>query len=117
MFQAENLNPFVLWQSIMGRFDNPTNQAGFLLKHINILMDLRLDSSTTATKFIAEFENTLLKLRSYGANVAEDAIVLKAFLLRAIQDDEYKSTQYYILSHPEATLQAILQTYQTEKRR
>jgi hypothetical protein len=94
---------------VMKRFDTPANTAGLLLKHINSLVDLRLDQSTTATKFISDFEETVLKLRTYGAKVADDQLVLRAFLLRAIQDEEYKLTQDFILSHPESTAKEILQ--------
>lgn len=101
-------DPLELWNKVTDKFETPANKAGFLLKAIKNLIDIRLDVTSSASKFISDFQEILFKLKSYGAGITKDEPTLRAILLRAIQDDDYKGTQDYILDHPTCSYQEIL---------
>lgn len=108
LLQQGKQDPMELWKRVTDKFETPANKAGFLLKAIKNLIDVRLDSANTASQFISDFQDILFKLMSYGAGIVKDEPTLRAILLRAIQDDDYKGTQDYILDHPTCTHHDIL---------
>jgi len=115
MIKDSNYNPITLWNSVIERFESKASKAGFLLNEIRTLIDLRLDASTTASHFVASFEACLLRLVSFNAKIAEDEATIRALLLRAIQDDDYKSTQDYITANPECDPTSIYEHLQNRE--
>ncbi len=89
-------------------YDTALNRANVVLFDIRRLLSIRLDSDTTASKFISDFRNCLQRLRKNNARLSEDTDTLRALLLVAIQDDDFEMVHDSIVHKPESGVETIL---------
>lgn len=102
------LDSVALWSRLEVYYDTALNRANVVLFDIRRLISLRLDPSTTATKFISDFRDCLQRLRKNNARIAEDTDTLRALLLVAIQDDDFEMVRDSIVHKPAHGVESIL---------
>ena len=115
MYDEGNFNPRDLWLDLSAYYDTPVNRANINVYEIRRLFSLVLDESTTPTKFIADMRNCLQRLKAHKATIGEDADTLRAFLLIAIQDDDFDSIRDSILESPGKSIEDLLGEIRTKE--
>ncbi len=80
-----NLNPCTLWATLIQYSDTALNRANVVLYEIQHLISLQLDADVLPSKFISDFNDSLLCLSKNKAKLAADNDTLRALLLVVIQ--------------------------------
>ena len=115
MYDDSNFNHRELWVSLAAYYDTPVNRANINVYEIRRLFCLVLNESTAATTFIADMRTCLQRLKSHKAKIGEDLDTLWAFLLIAIQDDDFDSVRDSILESPNKTIKELLTEIRTKE--
>jgi hypothetical protein len=102
------LNPVSLWSQLEKYYDTSLNRANVVLFDVRRLLNFRLTTDITASKFITDFRMCLQRLRANKAKIAEDTDALRAFLLVAIQDEAFDSVRESIVRRPDSDIETIL---------
>ena len=102
------LDPVELWKKLEAYYDTALNRANVVLFDVRRLLNFRLTPDGTASKFITDFRVCLQRLRANKAKLADDKDSLRAFLLVAIQDDDFDSVRESIVRRPATDIEAIL---------
>ena len=108
MLDNKEVDPVPLWLALEDYYDTTLNRANVVLFDIRRVLNLRLDGTGTATKFISEFRECLQRLRKNKARLADDTDTLRALLLVAIQDDDFDNVRDAIVHKPEGSVESIL---------
>ena len=108
MLDDKTYDPVVLWKRLETYYDTNLNRANVLLFGIRRLVELRLDSSSNATKFISDYRDCVQRLRKINARMADDEDALRTLLLVAIQDDDFACVRDAIVKTPGMSVEAIL---------
>lgn len=98
-----------LYKSLEATFNTDANKANFVVFAVKSLIDVRLDHNISVEHFLSDWNKILLRLQQNGSDLASNKQMLRAFLLHAIQSDEFREVQTYILSHPEEPMATYLQ--------
>jgi len=93
------LNPCTLWTTLTQYFDTALNRANVVLYEIQRLIGLRLDADVLPSKFISNFNDSMLRLTKNKAKLAADNDTLRALLLVAIQDDSFDPVREAIIEN------------------
>jgi len=99
-----DLSVYNLFKALEATFDTAANKANFVVTAVKQLVDIRLDSTTTAEAFISEFQQILTDLEDNGTNLNDIRVILRAFLINAIDAEEFKNEQIFIIDHPDKSL-------------
>ena len=67
-----NQNPVTLWAQLDAYYDTTLNRANVVLFDVRRLLNFRLTTDVTASKFITDFRVCLQRLRANKAKLAED---------------------------------------------
>ena len=108
MLDNKEVDPVPLWLALEDYYDTTLNRANVVLFDIRRVLNLRLDGTGTATKFISEFRECLQRLRKNKARLADDTDTLRALLLVAIQDDDFDNVRDAIVHKPDGSVENIL---------
>ena len=108
MLDDKVYDPFALWMQLETYYDTSLNRANIVLYEIRRLFNLRLVPDTTATKFISDYRDCMQRLRKHKVRLAEDNDALRAFLLSAIQDDDFECVRDSIVKAPNSGVDTIL---------
>ena len=108
LYDDNKCNPLELWKNIEQWYDTSVNCANMVLFEVKKLLSLCLDSDDVPTKFVTDFNECLLWLKKNKAGLATDADTLRALLLVAIQDDQFKLVRYMIVKEPTRGMDEIL---------
>ena len=79
-----------------------------VLIEVKKLLSLRLDPDIVPTKFIADFNECLLRLKKNKAGLVTDTDTLQALLLVAIQDEQFEPVWDMIVKEPTRGVDEIL---------
>lgn len=101
-------NAYKLWSGLSTYYDTKLERANATLTQVKKILELRLDSSITATEFIADWNECLTTLEKVGASLATDNDTLRALLLVAIQDDSYDTVRDVLVNQPLRKVDDIL---------
>jgi hypothetical protein len=104
----KNIDPVPLWTALESYYDTTLNRANVVLFALRSLFNLKLDGNVTATKFISDFRGCLQRLRKNNAKLADDNETLRAFLLVAIQDDDFDNVRDAIVQKPDSSVETVL---------
>lgn len=69
---------------------------------------MKLDCSTTPSKFRSEFNDLWLQLKQANPNLAVEADFIRPVMLMAIQDDDYNIVREKIIAEPDKTVAEFL---------
>ena len=108
LYDNNKCNPLELWKNIEQWYDTSVNHANVVLFEVKKLLSLRLDPDIVPTKFIADFNKCLLRLKKNKAGLAMDMDTLWVLLLVAIQDDQFKPVRDTIVKEPTRGVDEIL---------
>ena len=108
MSDQADLDPCVLWSTLTKYFDTALNRANVVLYEIQRLLGLRLDADILPSKFISDFNDSILRLSKNHAALAADNDTLRALLLVAIQDDAFDPVREIIIKSPASSIQQLL---------
>jgi hypothetical protein len=108
MLDNKEVDPVPLWLALEDYYDTTLNRANVVLFDIRRVLNLRLDGTCMATKFISEFRECLQRLRKNRAKLADDTDTLRALLLVAIQDDDFDNVRDAIVHKPDGSVESIL---------
>lgn len=115
LFRDDDPNPYKLWSWLIDHFDTPLNQSNTTVLEIKKLLNLRLGPDTQPNRFISDFKECLLRLQENQAKVADDVDTLRAFLLVAIQNDEFDDVRKDILKKQEESIDPYLQALREQE--
>lgn len=108
LHDADHFDPFLLYSDLTGHYDTAINKANVVLFEIRRLLSFRLDPDVLPTKFISDFQESIMRLRKHKAAIADDKDTIRALLLFALQDDAFDSVRDHIIEHPEKSVDEIL---------
>ena len=108
LYNDNKCNPLELWRNIEQWYDTLVNHANVVLFEVKKLLSLCLDPDVVPTKFIADFNKCLLRLKKNTAGLAMDTDTLWALLLVAIQDDQFEPVRDMIVKEPTRGVDEIL---------
>ena len=108
MYDQHDYNPYDLWNKLKEYYDTTLNRANINVYEIRRLLGLTLDTGTTPLKFIADMKECLQRLKTNKAQISTDNETLRAFLLVALQDDDYDSIRDIIIEKPERAIDDLL---------
>lgn len=101
-------NPYKLWLAIQDYYQTKTTTRTGMMKHVSRLINLKLDGSITATKFLSEWKDCCLKLQDSRSTLINDQEWLLALLYSAIQDDDYINVADKISADDQLTVTDVL---------
>ena len=101
-------DPYVLWQKLSAEYDTETNKMNIALYLVRHLYEMKLDCSTTPSKFRSEFNDLWLQLKQANPNLAVEADFIRPVMLMAIQDDDYNIVREKIIAEPNKTVTEFL---------
>ena len=90
LYDANMCSPLDLWRIIEQWYDTLVNRANVVLFEVKKMLSLCLDPDVVPTKFIADFNECLLRLKKNKAGLATDMDMLRVLLLVAIQDEQFR---------------------------
>ena len=96
-------------------YDTPVNRANINVYETRRLFGLVLNEHTNPTNFIADMRSCLQRLKRHKAKIGEDLDTLRAFLLIAIQDDDFDSVRDSILESPNKSIEELLTEIRTKE--
>lgn len=108
LFDKNDCDAYKLWTVLESYYDTDLNRANVVLFEVKRLLGLRLDASISATAFISDFNDSVLRLSKSNATIASDNDTLRALLLVAIQDESFDTVRDEIVRDPSKTAQEIL---------
>ena len=114
MHDAHDCNPRVLWTTLKEYYDTTLNRANINVWEIRRLLGLTLDPATTPLKFVSDMKECLQRLRTNKAKISEDNETLRAFLLVAIQDDDFDAIRDTIIEKPTRSIDELLADIRTK---
>jgi hypothetical protein len=101
-------DPYVLWQKLSAEYDTEANKMNIALYLVRHLYEMKLDSSTTPSKFRSEFNDLWLQLKQANPILAVEADFIRPVMLMAIQDDDYNIAREKIIAEPNKTVTEFL---------
>lgn len=101
-------DPYVLWQKLSAEYDTEANKMNIALYLVRHLYEMKLDCSTTPSKFRSEFNDLWLQLKQANPNLAVEADFIRPVMLMAIQDDDYNIVREKIIAEPNKTVAEFL---------
>lgn len=104
----EERNPYKLWQALHEYYNTKTSTHTTMMNQIRRLINLKLDASVSATKFLEDWKDCVLRLQEVKATFIEDQQWLIALLYSAIQDEDYNVVLDKITSDDKITVKAVL---------
>ena len=93
-----------LFKALETTFDTAANRANFVVTAVKRLVEIRLDNTITAEAFISDFQQILSDLEENGTNLNDIRVILRAFLIHAIDAEEFKHEQLFIIDHPDLSI-------------
>ena len=108
LYDDNKCNPLNLWWNIEQWYDTLVNHANVVLFEVKKLLSLRRDPDVVPTKFIADFNECLLRLKKNKAGLATDTDTLRALLLVAVQDEQFEPVWDMIIKEPTRGVDEIL---------
>ncbi len=108
MLDDARLDSVAMWSGLGEYYDTALNRANVVHFDIRRLLSLQLTPDTTDTKFISDFRDCLQRLRKNNARLSDDTDTLRAFLLVAIQDDNFEIVRDSIVHKPDIGKDTIL---------
>jgi hypothetical protein len=101
-------DPYVLWQKLTAEYDTEANKMNIALYLVRHLYEMKLDSSTTPSKFRSEFNDLWLQLKQANPSLAVEADFIRPVMLMAIHDDDYNIVREKIIAEPNKTVAEFL---------
>lgn len=101
-------DPYVLWQKLTAEYDTEANKMNIALYLVRHLYEMKLDCSTTPSKFRSEFNDLWLQLKQANPNLATESDFIRPVMLMAIQDDDYNIVREKIIAEPNKTVAEFL---------
>ena len=89
-------------------YDTHLNRVNINVWEIRSLLCLVLDNSTTPLKFVPDMRECLQRLKRNRAKLSEDQETLRAFLLVAIQDDDFDAVRDTIIEKHDRKIDDLL---------
>ena len=115
LYDDSTFNPRELWLNLEAYYDTSINRANINVYETRRLFGLVLNEHTCATNFISDMRTCLQRLKRHKAKIGEDLDTLCAFLLIAIQDDDFDSVRDSILESPNKTIEELLGEIRTKE--
>ena len=108
LYDDNMCNPLDLWWNIKQCYDTLVNHANVVLFEVKNLLSLHLDPDIVPTKFIADFNECLLRLKKNKAGLVTDMDTLQALHLVVIQDEQFEPVRDTIVKEPTRGMDEIL---------
>jgi len=106
MVEKGDHSPTKLWQTINTLHKDTPAMGAMLIRELHKLVDLTLKPGTVATHFCADYQTSLMRMATFGTEMPP--LIVRGLLARAIQDNEFKTSEEFIYSNPKAGAQEIL---------
>ena len=114
LYNVHEYNPHKLWVALKEYYNTTLNRANVNVFETKRLFRLTLDMETAALQFILDMKDCLQRLNVNEAKIVKDNDTLRAFLLVAIQDDDYDTVRNKIISHPDRDIYDLLSDIRTK---
>lgn len=104
----EDRNPFKLRNALHAYYNTKTSAHTTMMNQIRRLINLKLEPGASATKFLEDWKDCVLRLQEVKATFVDDQRWLLALLYSAIQDDDYNIVLDKISADETITVKTVL---------
>lgn len=102
LIEEGKFSPFLLYKGLMKECDTRLANETIRKQAISMMMDCKLDDSTTAIAYVDKLRGVLAKLRRANCNVVNSDETMRSFLVSQVTNEDFKDVRREILKDAKA---------------